>query len=225
MVTLDQVVRALPANLKSAATDSLVDKINNVTTDPVIAEQIKSNFLSYTGVMSDGKFKTEDYLNAVTYVSYQLLGKSNMEAYTLTFPNRYKGLMSRGSSQKDISAYVAAYNKGKLVNLIREQTLVPTWVLNQNIYQDAINTQAELMAHANSEMVRMQAANSILQHLAKPKEAGPLVNIDMRETSGMNELRDALTELAEQQISLIGSGVTAKDIAAQKFTDGETYDA
>lgn len=98
--------------------------------------------------------------------------------------------------------------------------MVPTWVLNQDIYQKAINTQAELMTTANSEMVRMQAANSILQHLAKPKEAGPLVNIDMRESSGMNELKDALQRLAQQQQDLIKSGVETKEIAGQRIIEG-----
>lgn len=225
MVTLDQVVKALPPNLKSTATDSLVDRINTITSDPDMAENIRDNFLSYTGVLSDGRFKTEDYLNAVSYVSYQLLGKSNLEAYALTFPQRHTALVAKGTSGKDIAAYVSAYNKGKLVNLIREQTLVPTWVLNQDVYQKAINVQADLMANAQSEMVRMQAANSILTHLAKPKEAGPLINFDMRESSGMSELKNALTQLAEQQQKMIASGAKTADIAGQKMTSGETYDA
>lgn len=216
MLTQEQIVRALPPNLKGAVTPSLVNTLNNIA-DPIIAEEIRNNFISYTGVLKEGKFKTEDYLNAVKYVTYKLLGKTNLDAYACTFPQRYQDLVAKGTSSKDIAAYVAAYNKGKLVNLILEQTLVPTWVLNQDIYQKAINTQAELMMNANSEMVRMQAANSILTHLAKPKEAGPLVNIDMRETSGMNELKKALQDLAEQQQGLIKSGVTTKEIAGQKL--------
>lgn len=216
MLTQEQIVRALPPNLKGAVTPSLVNTLNNIA-DPIVAEEIRNNFISYTGVLKEGKFKTEDYLNAVKYVTYKLLGKTNLDAYACTFPQRYQDLVAKGTSSKDIAAYVAAYNKGKLVNLILEQTLVPTWVLNQDIYQKAINTQAELMMSANSEMVRMQAANSILTHLAKPKEAGPLVNIDMRETSGMNELKKALQDLAEQQQGLIKSGVTTKEIAGQRL--------
>lgn len=222
MLTLNQIERVLPANLKGAATDSLVDKINNIAADPEIAAVIRDNFMSYTGVLSEGRFKTEDYLNAVSYVSYQLLGKTNLEAYALTFPARHTGLMARGTSNKDIASYVSAYNKGKLVNLIREQTLVPTWVLNQDIYQKAINTQAELMVQANSEMVRMQAANSILTHLAKPMAAGPLVNLDVRESSGMNELKQALADLAVQQRALINKGATTACIAKQKLVSGTT---
>ena len=215
MLTVDTVVRSLPATLRSSVDQAFVDKINNIVTDPLVAEQVRENFISYTSVLQDGRFKTEDYLHAVTYVSFKLMGMSNKDAYFRTFPARHQALVAKGTSEKDISAYVAAYSKGKLVNLIMEQSLVPTWVLNQDIYQKAINTQAHLMVNANSEMVRTQAANSILTHLAKPKEAGPLINFDMRENSGMNELRDMLKKVAEKQIEAINSGAATKDIAGQ----------
>ena len=220
-LTVEQVEKALPANLKNAATQSLTDQINNIVSDPIVAEQVRNNFISYTSVLKDGKFKTEDYLHAVTYVSYKLMGDTNQDAYFKTFPQRHAALVARGVTSKDISAYVSAYNKGKLVNLILEQTLVPTWVLNADIYQRAINTQADLMINAQSEMVRTQAANSILTHLAKPKEAGPLINFDMNENSGMTELKSLLLDLAQKQVSAIKGGVTAKDIAEQKVDAGD----
>lgn len=215
MLTLQQVTHALPANLKNNVTQQLVDNINNCVADPIMAEAIKDNFLSYTQVLSEGKFKTEDYLSAVMYVSFKLMGMTNQDAYARTFPARYRTLLNNGTSAKDISSYVSMYNKGRLVNLILEKSLIPTWVLNQHIYQKAINVQADLMANANSEMVRMQAANSILTHLAKPKEVVPLINLDLREGSGLNELKATLTQLAQQQRDLIGQGVTTKSIADQ----------
>ena len=214
-LTLHQVAHALPPNLKNNVTQQLVDNINNCVADPIMAEAIKDNFLSYTQVLSEGKFKTEDYLSAVMYVSFKLMGMSNQDAYARTFPARYRTLLNNGTSAKDISSYVSMYNKGRLVNLILEKSLIPTWVLNQHIYQKAINVQADLMSNANSEMVRMQAANSILTHLAKPKEVGPLINLDLREGSGLNELKATLTQLAQQQRDLIGAGVTTKQIADQ----------
>jgi hypothetical protein len=219
-LTVEQVSKALPPNLKGAATPAFVDLVNTIVSDPVVAEQVRNNFISYTKVLQEGKFKTEDYLHAVVYVSYRLMNMSQQDSYFRTFPQRYQALTAKGTSAKDISAYVSAYARGKLVNLIMEQTLVPTWVLNQDIYQRAINTQAELMLDATvAPLVRTQAANSILTHLAKPKEAGPLVNIDMRETSGMNELKDMLGKLAQQQRTMIGQGVTTQEIASQKIID------
>lgn len=221
MLTVQQVAQALPPNLKTAATQQFVDQINNIVSDPIVAEQVRDNFISYTKVLQEGKFKTEDYLHAVTYVSFKLMGMSNQDAYCRTFPQRHAALVARGTPAKDIAAYVSAYHRGKLVNLILEQSLVPSWVLNQDAYQKAINTQVDLMTNAQSELVRTQAANSILTHLAKPKEAGPLVNIDMRENSGMNELKNMLVDLATKQRELISNGVPTKAIAEQPIIEGE----
>lgn len=220
-LTVDQVAKALPANLKSAATQSLVDMVNNAVADPLVAEQVRNNFLSYTNVLKEGKFKTEDYLNAVTYVSFKLMGYSNQDAYFRTFPARHQALLAKGTTSKDMSAYVAAYHRGKMVNLIMEQSLVPTWVLNQDLYQKALNTQAELMVSSASDMVRTTAANSILAHLAKPKDTNFQLKIDVNESSGMNELREALTRMAVQQQELIQAGMSTKEVAAQKIIEGE----
>lgn len=224
MLTRDQVEQALPPSLKGAATQQLTDRINNVVSDPVVAEHIRENFVSYTSVLSDGRFKTEDYLSAVTYVSYKLMGLSNQDAYIRTFPQRYQQLLAKNTSSKDIAAYVSAYNKGKLVNLILEQTLVPSWVLNQDIYQKAINTQFELMTTATSEKVRTEAANSILTHLKRPEVKAINLNLGVQENSGLTELKNLMTDLAQKQRSAIESGTPTQLIAAQPIVDGEYTD-
>lgn len=224
MLTKELIEKALPSNLKSAVTTELVDLVNNASSDQLIAEEIRNNFLSYSNVLKNGKFKTEEYLNAIKFVSYKLMGDSNQDAYFKTFPNRYQSLLAKGTSPKDISAYVAAYAKGKLVNLILEQSLVPSWVLNQDVYQKAINTQLDLMNNSKSDKVRCDAANSILTHLAKPKEAGPLINIDMRENNGVKEMKEALAQMAEQQRALIMSGVPTSTIASQELIKKEVFE-
>lgn len=213
MLTLDQVTKALPPNLKSSATQNLVDQLNNVANDPELAEAIRENFISYTKVLSEGRFKTQDYLNAVKFVSFKLMGYSNQDSYFRTFPQRHATLVARGAAAQEISAYVSMYAKGKLVNLILEQTLVPTWVLNQDLHQKAINRLAHEMEYAPSAHARIMAATSLVQALQKPKEAGPLVNIDMRENSGVNELREQMKQLAQKQAELIQQGMTTKEIA------------
>ena len=224
MLTQQEVVKALPANLKSCVTQSLVDNINNISADPLIAEQIRNNYISYTAVLKDGKFKTEDYLSAVAYVSFKLMGYTNQESYYRTFPARHQALLAKGTSSKDIAAYVSAYARGKLVNLILEQSLVPTWVVNQDLYQKALNVQADLMQNGASEKVRSDAANSILTHLTKPKDTNFQINMDMRESSGMNEMRDALAKMAQQQQELISQGVSTREIAGQRIVPAETFE-
>lgn len=219
MLTREMVEKALPANLKSAATQTLTDQINNLVADPIIAEQIRQNFISYTRVFQEGKFKTEDYLHAVAYVAFKHMGYTNQEAYFRTFPQRHAALVAKGTSSKDISAYVSAYHKGKLVNLIMEQSLVPMWIINQDAYQKAINTQLDIMDNSQSDMARTAAANSILTHLAKPKEAAVNLNVNMAETSGMSEMREMLMSLARKQQEAIEAGISPREIAGQKLID------
>lgn len=225
MLTLDTVQRALPSHLKRTVSQNLVDELNNIDKDPEVAATIRENFISYTKVLQEGRFKTEDYLNAVKYASFKLMGDSNQDAYFKTFPQRHHALVARGATPQEISAYVSMYSKGKLVNLILEQTLVPTWVLNADVYQKAINCLATEMATARSEMVRVQAANAILTHLKKPEAVGPLINIDMGNQTGINELRDTLSQLAKTQKELIEKGVSTKEIAAQSIVDAEVVES
>jgi hypothetical protein len=224
MLTKEVIQQAVPANVKNAITDDVVNTLNNIVTDPVFADQYRQNFLSYTGVMREGKFKIEDYMSAVMYVSYKLMGDSNLEAYGKTFPQRYQALLAKGTSSKDIAAYVSAYNKGKLVNLIMEQSLVPSWVLNQHLYQEALSVQAHLMNNAVSEKVRTEAANSILVNLKKPEALKAQISMEMKDNSGMNELKNALQGLAAQQRELIQNGVEVKQIAASTLVEGEARD-
>jgi hypothetical protein len=221
MLTIQEVSKAVPANLKGSVTQALVDKINGIVADPLIAEAVRENFVTYASVMTDGKYKTEDYVNAVAYVSLKLLNYSTTDAWGTVFPQRLAALMARGASKKDISAHAAMYHKGKLVNAILEQSLVPVWVANAPLYQEAINVQAELMHNAVSEKVRSDAANSILTHLAKPKEVAGGISINLNETSGMNEMRDLLKDMAAKQRELIDNGVGTKEIAGQRIYEVE----
>ena len=214
------VIKAVPPNLKNAVTDELIDRLNTTTTDQILAEEVRNNFISYASVLREGKFKLEDYLNAVTYVSHRLNGDTQHDAYFKTFPTRYQNLMALGKTPKEISNYVAMFNKGKLVQKIQEQTLTPAWVLNQDMFQAALNTNYQIMMDDDvSPKVRVEAANSLLTHLQKPKEVTPAVNIDLRESSGLSELKKALGQLATQQQQLIEQGGSTKDVAAQRIVD------
>lgn len=218
-LTIEQVTAALPAQLRTSVSQHFVDMLNNLQVDPEMAENIKENFLSYSGVLKEGRFKIEDYFNAVSYVSYKIMNMSNQDAYIRTFPKRHADLVARGATPKDISSYVAAYNKGKLVNAIMEQVMVPVWVLNQDMFQKALNVQYELMTDPDmSGKVRTDAANSILTHLKKPEKMDFQLNMNTPESSGMKELTQALTNLANAQLEQIEKGnVKTIDIASSRL--------
>ncbi|QIG76611.1 hypothetical protein EVC27_086 [Rhizobium phage RHph_I1_6] len=219
MITEDELKAAMPSAMKTLVTTQMVNNFNAIAVDPEFADTLRDNVISYASVMKDGKYKISDYLAAVMYVSYKAMGYNNQEAYARTHPQRYAALTARGATQKDISAYVAAYHKNQLVNKIMEFVAIPSWVLNQDIFQKAINVQADLMLNAQSEKVRMEAADSLMTHLKRPEVKGLEVKISTEDNSGMNELKNTLAQLAKQQKEMIEGGVSAREIAHSKLID------
>tara|TARA_B100000929_G_scaffold108179_1_gene85709 strand:+ start:11609 stop:12355 length:747 start_codon:yes stop_codon:yes gene_type:complete len=227
-LTKNEFKQALPKQVRGAVSDQLVNGVNQLLNDPELAENYRDNLLGYVSVLQDGKYKLTDYMNAVRYVSHKLLGDSNIQAYSKTFPDRIARFQADGKDAKAISSFVAAYNKTKLVNAIFEQTLIPTHILNADLHQKAINVQAELMMTANSEKVRCEAANSLLSHLKPPetKQVQLNVNHEVKEGSAIDELRKATEELAKQQREMIASKqMTAQQIAHSNIIEGEVEDA
>lgn len=218
MLTLDQFQLALPDKVKKSINQELIDQINNTLSDPEMYESYRDNLISYTKVMADGKFKVTQYIDAVRYVSFKLMGCTNIEAYTKTFPDKYQRFIQQGVQAKDIASYVTAYNKSKLVNLIFEQTLIPSHVLNQDLYQRALNVQADLMINAKSEKVRCDAANSLLTQLKAPEVKKVELDIGVKEDSSIAALRATTLELARQQRLMVESGaMNAQEVAHGKL--------
>ena len=226
MLTVEQFKTALPDKVKKSVNQELIDQINKTLSEPEMYEAYRDNLMSYTKVMADGRFKIQNYVDAVKYVSHKLMGCSNIEAYTKTFPDKYQNFLVQGVVAKDIASYVTAYNKSKLVNLIFEQTLIPSYVLNQDLYQKALNVQAELMVTANSEKVRCDAANSLLTHLKMPETQKVELEIGVKEDSSIAALRATTLELSRQQRLMVQSGaMNAQEVAHGKLIiEGEAVE-
>lgn len=222
-LTVAQFKQALPDKVKKSVSQELIDQINSTLSEPEMYEAYRDNLLSYSKVMADGRFKIDQYISAVKYVSHKLMGATNIEAYSKTFPDKMQRFAAQGVSAKDIASYVTAYNKSKLVNLIFEQTLIPSYVLNQDLYQKALNVQAELMVSANSEKVRCDAANSLLTHLKMPETQKVELEIGVKEDSAIAALRATTMELARQQRLMLEAGaMNAQEVAHSRLViEGE----
>lgn len=213
-LTVDQLQTAMPTQIKGKVTQDLVDTFNNMAMDDEFRENYRNNLISYTSVMQDGKFTMEQYLNAVRYVSFKLMGDTNIKAYMRTFPTKYANFKSKGVKDKDIASYVTAYNKSKLVNLIYEQSIIPTHVLNADMFQEALNVQADLMMNAKSEKVRSDAANSLLGHLKPPENKKLEIEVSQVESSVVDDLRRATQEHAKVLRQNIAAGaLSVRDTA------------
>ena len=212
-ITVDLLRQALPRAHRSMATPEIVELMNQAASGEM-GDILRENFLGYVDVLQEGKFKLEDYLNAVKYVSYKVMGKSNRTAYSLVFPDRYSRLMADATLCNEIDSYVTAYNRGKLVNLILAQTMVPTYVLNQDMFQKALNVQMELALTAQSEMVRSQSANSILTVLKVPEAAKVKIDVNVKNDNSIEALKEMMAQVSSQQLDLIEQGVPLKAITS-----------
>lgn len=218
MLTEDEFKLVLPDKMKKNVNQALIDQINNTLSNPEEFEYYRNNLISYTSVLKDGKFQISQYLDAVRFVGFKLMGHTDKDSYIKTFPDKYQKFVADGVAAKDIASYITAYNKGKLVNLILEQTLIPVHVLNMDMYQKALNEQFLLGIGAKSEMVRATALNSVLAQLRPPEVKKLEMQITTPEDNSLNVLRKAMEDLATLNQGQIASGqVTAQGVAHQRL--------
>lgn len=210
--TVEEIRDIVPKNLKSSINDSVIATLNSITEDEDICRSIKENFIGFSTILKEGRFKLQDYTNAVTFVSFVRMGNNYKEAYAKTFPNRFKRLIDEGKSTKDISGYVSMYTSNVLVKTILDQSIIPLYIYNQDLAQKAINVLAEEMLTAPSAKVRVEAANNLLNHVKKPETKQIDLQIGIAENSGLKELREDFARLAAMQIEHINNGRTTKDV-------------
>ena len=215
-ISADDLKSCLPEKLKKNVSPTVMAKVNEVLGDPEVYETYRENLLGYSHVLQHGKFKMTNYIDAVKYVSYKLMGKLSKQAFQLVFPDKLTKWAAEGIESKDQASYITAYNGSKLVNLIYEQTLIPVHVINRDNYQRAINVQVELMLTAKSETVRTMAANSVMTQLKPPETTQIDININTEADSAIDALVASTQSMIDQQKALLRSGVlNAQDLADQ----------
>lgn len=215
LLSQEQFLAALPPQIqKRGISKEVATSIRGLLSDPDMAEAYRDNLLGYTNVMNEGKFKLTSYVKAVQYVTHKLSGKNNQESYMATFPEKWNDWVQCNVSAKDISSYVSIYNGSQLVNKILEQSLIPNWILNQDIRQKAINHLASLMVSAQSEKVQVEAAGQLLTHLKMPEKLKVQMEVDVKEGGVMDELRKQTLALASMMQNAVQAGhMSAKDAA------------
>jgi hypothetical protein len=218
-VGLDTLRAAIPKSRRHNITQELTDAINGVVSDPEVRDAFRNNIVGFTDVLTDPKITITAYIQAVKYVSYKLSGHKDFDSYIKTFPDRYERMLDDGKTMEHIRAIVSQYNSGKTVMRILEQTLMPTHVLNYDIYQSAVNTQAQIMLNPLvSDKVRSDAANSLMIALKQPETQKVKVDITVKDDDSIRELKAVTLALAKQQKELIESGgADARIIAESKL--------
>ena len=212
-LTKEMLLGAVPdKRFRRHVTDEVVAVINSEP-DSELRRVFRDNALTYSSVLSTGKHSLSAYVNAVKFVSLRLIGDKASTAYSKVFPDRYQNLINKNASASYIASFADNYGKTGLITKIMEQTMVPTHILNAGVYQEAINTQAELMRTAKSELVRQKAAESLMSNLTAPTAAKLEIDIGYS-NDVVDDLRATTKALAQQQLKMILNGQSsAKEIA------------
>lgn len=207
----------VPEQFRSAITNELVNKIEELESNPVFAEQIRDNLVTYIGVLRDNPASMDDYLRLITYVTSRMKGDNSLTCYAKAYPERYAALVKAGKTEGEIRRHAGSIEKGKMYVSLMQQVIVPSWILNYDAYQSAVRTQLEIMQDDTvSPMVRTQAANSLLTHLSKPKEAANITlnqNTLNANVDDLGMLRNMLSDLSNRQHkTLITGAASTKDV-------------
>lgn len=223
MLDVAVVKASVPKGMRSVVTQDLIDKLNNLSNNPVENEMVQESFVSYMDILSTGKYKLESYLNAVKFVTYMSLKCGTLEAWVKVFPDKYAACLASQVEDKTIYSYASHYKKGKLVNELLERMMIPTQILNAPYLQEAINKQVDLMRHSKSERIQLEASSSLITNLKMPETAKLEIDVGIKEDSQLAELARLSAELAMQQHTAIKGGTyNALDIAHQRITlEGE----
>ena len=228
-ISLEELSEMLPNSLQSKANQQFLNKVNNIITNPLEADLVRDNVIGYMSIMSTGRYSIDQYLNAVRYASFKAGGQNNKTAYANTFPLKHANFVDRGLSAKDISAYVSAYNNSKLVQALIEQIIIPSWLRNQDIYQETINKLFTTLLSTKSEHIIGVLGNILLTHTAAPQEA--MLKVEATVTQGdsaLDALKASASALPELQINALKSGTSGltveQMINGDMIVDGEVIE-
>lgn len=220
----EDFVTALPSNVTKGVNSAVVDYVNEVLADQDTRERFKENLFNYNKILSEGKYKVSDYISAVMYISFKSMNYTNIEAFERAFPEKMARYTREGKTMDQIHNFVSAYNRTKLVVALTAQAIIPTHILNQDLYQESINVNAKLMRNASREDVRQRAAEFLATHLAPPVDNKVKLDIGVSEDF-LSELRNATDRLVDGQLQDIRSGrTTAAQIARTRIIEGVSKD-
>jgi len=227
-MTVDELKRSVPKHSHKYITQDVVDTLTALENDhdEVFAEAYKQNFISHTRVLMSGDYTMKDYINAVKFTSFRLMNHPDIDAYQLTFPDRYERLVRKWEAEgldieeirsKKISPYVSMYKQNDLVAKITEQALIGPHILNAPMFQQALNEQMMIGLTARSEQVRSMALESVMKYTKAPETSKIELEVGIKGGDEIAALRTEMHRLAGmQQMSIESGASTSLEIAESK---------
>lgn len=205
----EQMQKFLPKNKKHLASDTMVQLLQDPLNTDNIQEFITENFISYTDLLKDtSAYGLKEYINAVRFASYRMLGDTWLDCYKKTFPDRYEQHLADGKSLDALRARADGFSRTKLVQTMLERGYVAPYILNQPLFQQALNTAANIMLNEKTPaMARVQAAKTVLEYTKAPEVQKLQMDIGVKASDELNQLEETMNRFAQMIHQGIHTGV------------------
>ena len=231
MLTKNEIQEAMPPQMRKNISQELVDHVNKwmSVASPEEAELYRDSLLTYSKVLTEGKYKATDYFAACMYVSYRSMGLNKRESWAKVFPDRYARLKANGKSEKDVSSHVAAYDATSLVRKIYDRSLTPVRVSHRDYLYRALKVSVDIMEDEDMPARdRVSASKNVMELLKDSETQTNKIELDVTPaaSSVIDGLKSALVGLASAKVNQIENGTMSSRDSAHTCIDikGEVVD-
>lgn len=217
-VTVEELKILYPVKVAGKVLEQAAEILNTATEDMdyVMAKEFRDNCLSFIDILKNSKSRVSfaDYVNACKFATFKLAGNTDVRAYALTFPDRIRRMERDKVPNSHLYQYASIYSKNKTVVEVMAKLVVPTHIMFQDIFHQAVKVQSELMLDNKiSPKVRSDAANSLMTHLKTPEVKQAELKVDVQGSGAIEQLAEALGSLSGKQSEMLKEGrYSLKDI-------------
>lgn len=221
VLSLSELREVLPRSLgKGMTEESVLDLARSLESQENI-EAFREGFISYRNVLESGKFTTAEYINAVKFMMYRSQNFTKQDSWKFTFPEKVERLTREGRMGQ-LSSYVAAYSRSRLVELMTKQMAIPLYLLNMDAPQEAINRLLKTIRNPKaSDRDANEAARVLLDKLAPPTEAKVSIEVGVKHDDEYTDMLRSISETAARQQRLIELGMASAQSTAEDRIVGE----
>ena len=212
MVTIEELQKALPSR-KNTITDEIVEIINKSQDDPEFqGESLLQTAITYENVMMNNKAGIKEYIDAIRFCAYLISLEDNYtEAYKKTFSYRdfvknRLDVTPDSSKYRELTNAASRYRRSKLVVDLLTFSQVPLDILFSGYRYKAIGVLANEMETAAYSRDRIAAAKELLLAVKGPENKKIELEIGVKESSAIANLKQQLTDLANDSLIQLESG-------------------
>jgi len=224
-MTLDELKVLMPSKKQKFMNQELVDMINSAEIRGDFEGEFEKKVVSYSSVLTQGRYKTSDYIAAVEFCTYYLSGDEQAEAYVKTFPSKVKRRVMEGKPPYATGA-PSMYYSGQLVQAIMAQAQMNVRMRHYNKIDFAVETLFELAtSRTSTDRIRMESADKLLTQLKEPETSKVELEIGIKKDESGLALEAKMLEVAVLQKEAFEQGVDLITLQKLNIKEGSDDDA